>query len=67
MSWFCLANLSVHGALLAACFGFLYLLEAVKRWPKMSERLRNQYFICAAVMVLTFLFLFIILKPTAGR
>ena len=27
-----LANLTSHGALLAACFGLLYSLEAIKLW-----------------------------------
>ena len=60
-----LAMLTLHGAILAACFGLLYLIDAIKSWQTMSDRLRNCYFICAAVMVLTFLFLFIILKPTS--
>jgi hypothetical protein len=59
-----LAMLTLHGAILAACFGLLYLVEAIKAWPHLSDRLRNRYLICAAVMVLTFLFLVVILKPT---
>src|SRR5271157_1565019 len=59
-----LANLSLHGAILAACFGLLFLIAAMKSWPSLSVPVRNRYFICAAVMVLTFLFLFVILKPT---
>ncbi len=59
-----LANLSVHGSLLAACFGLLYLLQAIHRWPAFDERLRNRYFICVAVMVVTFVFIAIVLRPT---
>jgi hypothetical protein len=59
-----LANLTLHGTLLAACFGLLYLMEAIKVWPALDENVRNHYFICAAVMVFTFLLIFIILKPT---
>ncbi len=59
-----LTMLTLHGAILAACFGLLYLVEAIKFWPQLSQPLRNRYFICAAVMVFTFLFLVIILKPT---
>lgn len=59
-----LSLLVVHGAILAVCFGFLYLLGASKSWAGMSDRVRNQYFICAAVMVCTFLLLFIVLKPS---
>lgn len=58
-----LANLSFHGSVLAACFGLLYLVEAIKSWSRLDDRLRNRYFLCAAVMVFTFLFLFVILKP----
>ena len=59
-----LCLLTLHGAILAACFGLLYIIEAIKSWRTMDERLRNRYFMCAGAMVLTFLFLFIILKPT---
>jgi hypothetical protein len=59
-----LANLSLHGTLLAGCFGLLYLIEAIKRWPTFDDKLRNRYFICAAVMVATFLLVFIVVKPT---
>ena len=59
-----LANVSVHGAILAACFGLAYLIEAVSSWRTLEGQVRTRYQICVAVMVLTFLFLFIILKPT---
>jgi hypothetical protein len=59
-----LANLSLHGTLLAGCFGLLYLLQAIKAWPSLDEKLRNLYFICAAAMVATFLLVFIVVKPT---
>ncbi len=59
-----LALLSFHGTVLAACFGVLYLIDTVKSWWTLSDRVRNRYFICAGVMVLTFLFLFVILRPT---
>jgi hypothetical protein len=59
-----LANLSVHGTLLTACFGSLYLVQALKRWPRFDERLRNRYFICIAVMVVTFVSLAVVLRPT---
>ena len=58
-----LANLSLHGAILAACFGLLYLLEATKGWPTFDSTLRNRYFVCIAMLGLTFLFLFVVLKP----
>ena len=59
-----LANLSVHGTILAGCFGLLYLLEAVRSWRTLEAGARRRYQICIAVMALTFVFLFIILKPT---
>lgn len=62
-----LANLSLHGSILAACFGLLYLAEAIKAWPRFDDRLRNRYFICAAVMVFTFVFIGIILRPTSDN
>ena len=58
-----LANLSLHGTILAGCFGLLYLIEAIKAWPGFDDKLRNRYFICAAVIVFTFLFVFVVLKP----
>jgi hypothetical protein len=58
-----LANLSLHGTLLAASFGFLYLIVAIKQWPAFDDRLRNRYFICVAVLVFMFLFVFVVLKP----
>src|ERR1017187_4048901 len=59
-----LANLSVHGTILAGCFGLAYLIEAVRSWRTLEAGVRTRYQICVAVMALTFLFLFIILKPT---
>jgi len=59
-----LANLSLHGTIIAGCIGFCYLLEAIKSWSTLDQPLRNRYVICVAVMLLTFVFLFIILKPT---
>lgn len=59
-----LANLSLHGTILAGCFGLAYLIEAVRSWPTLEAGVRTRYQICVAVMALTFLFLFVILKPT---
>ena len=58
-----LANLSVHGTILAGCFGLAYLIEAVRSWRTLEAGVRTRYQICVAVMALTFLFLFIVLKP----
>jgi hypothetical protein len=59
-----LANLSLHGTILAGCFGLLYLVEAVRSWPVLEGRVQRRYMICVSVMAMTFLFLFVILKPT---
>ena len=59
-----LANLSLHGTVLAGCFGLAYLIEALKSWRTLETRVRTRYWICLGVMALTFVFLFIILKPT---
>src|ERR1022692_1637321 len=59
-----LANVSLHGALLAGSFGLCYLMDAFKDWPTLSEKVRRNYAYCIAAVVFTFLFLFIILKPT---
>src|SRR3974377_942446 len=48
-----LANLSLHGTILAACFGLLYLIEAIKSWRRFDVRLQNAYFICAGGVVWT--------------
>ena len=59
-----LANTSFHGTALAACFGLLYLAEAIKSWKTLNVALRHRFIICGAAMALTFLFILIILKPT---
>ena len=59
-----LANLTIHGTIIAGCIGFCYLLEAIKSWRTFEQPLRNRYIISIAVMMLMFVFLFVILKPT---
>ena len=59
-----LANVAVHGTVIAACLGLGYLIQAIKEWPKFDGPLRNRYVVCIAAMLLAFLFLFIVLKPT---
>ena len=59
-----LANLSLHGTIIAGCLGLAYLIEAVRLWSTLEERVRKRYQICVAVMALTFLFIVVILKPT---
>jgi hypothetical protein len=59
-----LAMLTLHGSILAGCFGLLYLIEPIKSWGTLPEKLRTRYFVCGALIILTFMFLFLILKPT---
>jgi hypothetical protein len=59
-----LANLSLHGTILAGCFGLAYLIEAIRAWRTLEQGVQTRYKICVAVMALTFLFIGIILKPT---
>ncbi len=59
-----LANLSLHGTILAGCLGLAYLVEAWPAWRMMGQDVRNRYMICIGVMALTFLYVVIILWPT---
>lgn len=59
-----LALLTAHGTVLAACFGVAYLFEAMKLWPTLAKPLRRKYFACAAAMACTFVFIYLIVKPT---
>jgi len=59
-----LANLSLHGTILAGCFGLAYLIDAWKARDTLDAQVRKRYWICIAVMAVTFVFIAIILKPT---
>jgi hypothetical protein len=59
-----LANLSLHGTIIAGGLGLAYLVEAVQSWRTLEPGVRARYQICVAAMALTFLFIVIILKPT---
>ena len=59
-----LANLSLHGTILAGCLGSVYLLDAIRGWSAVDAAVKRRYWISSAVMVATFAFLFVILKPT---
>lgn len=58
-----LANVSVHGTLLAAALSVCYLIEALKERQKLSDPVRSRYLFCVAAILLTFLFVFVIVKP----
>ena len=59
-----LANLSLHGTILAGCFGLAYLVDAIKAWPTLDARVRRKWWICAAVMAAVFVFVVVVVKPT---
>ncbi len=59
-----LANLSLHGTILAGCLGLAYLVDAFKLWSTLDANVKKRYWICIAVMAATFIFIVIILKPT---
>lgn len=61
---FLLALLTAHGTILAGCLGLAYLLEAIKQWRVMDSHLRKKYLVCVTALACTFVFLFLILKPT---
>lgn len=59
-----LANLSLHGTILAGCLGLVYLMDAYRAWGTLDSRLRRRYWICIAVMAAVFVFIVLILRPT---
>ncbi len=59
-----LALLTLHGAILAGCFGAAYLAEAWNGWSLYDERVKRKYYLCLAVMGIVFLFVALILRPT---
>jgi hypothetical protein len=59
-----LANLSFHGTIIAGCIGLAYLIDAIKGWSALGDRVRGRYVFCVAAMAITFIFLFLILKPS---
>jgi hypothetical protein len=58
-----LANLSLHGALLAGCIGLAYLLQAAGCWKALHDRIRRNYFLSAGAMALVFLFILVVVYP----
>ncbi|MGB7848161.1 MAG: hypothetical protein WBL63_21300, partial [Candidatus Acidiferrum sp.] len=51
-----LANLTLHGTLLAGSLGLTYLIEALRSWSGQNATVRKRYFACIAVMALTLIF-----------
>jgi hypothetical protein len=59
-----LANLSLHGTILAGCFGLGYLIDAYQHREALDARAQRRYWICIAMMALTFALIGLILRPT---
>jgi hypothetical protein len=59
-----LTLVSLHGAILAGCLGLAYLLEAARCRSTLNRGVRRRYAIGAGALVLSFVFLVVILKPT---
>ena len=59
-----LANLSLHGTILAACLGLVYVLDAYRARERLDARVQKKHWICIGVMVAVFVFIVLILKPT---
>jgi hypothetical protein len=58
-----LANVNAHGTLLAACIGLAYLIEAISAWSNFDAPLRRRFALSISAMLLTYIFLFMVLKP----
>ena len=56
-----LATVSVHGTLFAGVLGACYLL---RHWSKSGGALRRRYLYCAAVLMATFLFVYLVIRST---
>ena len=59
-----LANLSLHGTILAACLGMVYLMDAYRARATLDARVKRHCWICIGVMAAVFVFIVLILKPT---
>lgn len=59
-----LANLSLHGTIVAGCLGLAYLADALKAWRTLDARTRRRWWICVAVMAAVFVFVVLVVKPT---
>ena len=58
-----LANVSLHGVLLATCIGAAYLLQGIRHWDDLDHRVRRRYVLSTGAMLLVFLAIFAVLKP----
>jgi len=59
-----LANLSLHGTILAACLGMVYLMDAYRARATLDARVKRHCWICIGVMAAVFVLIMLILRPT---
>ncbi len=59
-----LANLSLHGTILAGCLGLVYVMDAYRARARLDARVRRNYWICIGIMAAVLVFIVLILKPT---
>ena len=56
--------LTLHGAILAGCLGLGYAVDAAKGWSRLDHLLQRRYLLSMVVLICTFGFLIVILRPT---
>lgn len=59
-----LANVSLHGTLLAVVLGACYLFPVIRNWSALGRTLQRNYMVCIGVISIVYLLLFFVLKPT---
>jgi hypothetical protein len=59
-----LALLTLHGTILAACLGVVYLVDAIRERKQFDAATKKRYAICTASLAIVFAFIVAILKPT---
>ena len=59
-----MANLSLHGTILAGCLGLVYLMDAYRARERLDGSVRRRYWICIGVMAAVFVFIVLVVKPT---
>ena len=52
-----LANLSLHGTILAGCLGLVYVMDAYRARARLDARVRRNYWICIGIMAAVLVFI----------
>jgi len=60
-----LVLLTLHGAILAGCLGFAYLLESIPTWSRFTPLVKRRFIVSTTVIILSFVFLLLILWPSS--